>query len=374
MRFSRLLRLIGIPLTLLGGFGSSALGEPLPNGSKDSKAQSEYALWKIQSRRDPQNTVYLMGSVHVGQTCQVNSPTLEQAWQDAETVVFEVDAKDFNNSLSGESLSEQLKNASLPPGDRRLSEILGPEIYKKLLQKTLDFFRSGTPLSPSPNGASLEKSSEPSPDLLASSESGVATVPAPPVDGAPQDNANTSDPLPPFDFLDIFDSAYRPEFISWVLLTLNLSQSQLNLNCGTDMILMKRAIETNKPVTGLEKGSEQMALLNTLFQDVPDAEVQAWFATYLTGDPAEDLKKLTGAVESGDLKTIDRVITTGCQNTPKICSKLFDERNQAWFTRLQEMLSHQDDYLVVVGAGHLVGERGLLQLLKGDRYQVKRLN
>jgi uncharacterized protein YbaP (TraB family) len=315
-----------------------------------------------------------MGSVHVGQTCQVNSPTLEQAWQDAETVVFEVDAKDFNNSLSGESLSEQLKNASLPPGDRRLSEILGPEIYKKLLQKTLDFFRSGTPLSPSPNGASLEKSSEPSPDLLASSESGVATVPAPPVDGAPQDNANTSDPLPPFDFLDIFDSAYRPEFISWVLLTLNLSQSQLNLNCGTDMILMKRAIETNKPVTGLEKGSEQMALLNTLFQDVPDAEVQAWFATYLTGDPAEDLKKLTGAVESGDLKTIDRVITTGCQNTPKICSKLFDERNQAWFTRLQEMLSHQDDYLVVVGAGHLVGERGLLQLLKGDRYQVKRLN
>jgi hypothetical protein len=125
---------------------------------------------------------------------------------------------------------------------------------------------------------------------------------------------------------------------------------------------------------GSPKAQSEYALWKIQSRRVPDSEVQAWFATYLTENPAEELKKLTGAVEGGDLKTIDQVITTGCQNTPNIFSKLFDERNQVWFTRLQEMLSHQDDYLIVVGAGHLVGERGLLQLLKGDRYQVKRLN
>ena len=52
--------------------------------------------------------------------------------------------------------------------------------------------------------------------------------------------------------------------------------------------------------------------------------------------------------------------------------KLFDERNKQMATKIEDLLRTEKTYFVVVGAGHLVGKNGLLQLL-GKNHPVQQM-
>lgn len=48
-----------------------------------------------------------------------------------------------------------------------------------------------------------------------------------------------------------------------------------------------------------------------------------------------------------------------------------NSRNRRWVTRLLPLMSSGKSCLVVVGAGHLPGKQGLLQLLRNEGYTVE---
>jgi len=57
-----------------------------------------------------------------------------------------------------------------------------------------------------------------------------------------------------------------------------------------------------------------------------------------------------------------------------IYEKLVDERNKIMAGKVQEYLDATDgSYFVVVGAGHLVGKTGIVQLLREKGYSVEQL-
>ena len=60
---------------------------------------------------------------------------------------------------------------------------------------------------------------------------------------------------------------------------------------------------------------------------------------------------------------------------PAVYKRLNSDRNRAWLPRLRAMLddSDSDDSLVVVGAMHLLGEDGVVELLREAGYTVERL-
>jgi uncharacterized protein YbaP (TraB family) len=51
---------------------------------------------------------------------------------------------------------------------------------------------------------------------------------------------------------------------------------------------------------------------------------------------------------------------------PRLYDDLVDRRNRNWVPRLKALLARTDDTLVVVGALHLVGDRGLIALLERE--------
>jgi hypothetical protein len=51
---------------------------------------------------------------------------------------------------------------------------------------------------------------------------------------------------------------------------------------------------------------------------------------------------------------------------------LLDRRNQNWVIQLKTILPQQPVF-IAVGAGHLVGQKGLINLLKKEGYVVKPL-
>ena len=59
---------------------------------------------------------------------------------------------------------------------------------------------------------------------------------------------------------------------------------------------------------------------------------------------------------------------------PELFDELVDQRNQAWDRQLTEILRHGvKDYMVIVGALHLLGERGVIELLRQRGFEVRRL-
>jgi len=56
-----------------------------------------------------------------------------------------------------------------------------------------------------------------------------------------------------------------------------------------------------------------------------------------------------------------------------VVQKLFDERNVKMLAKIEGYLNSNGSYFVIVGAGHLVGKRGLVELLKSKGYAVEQL-
>jgi len=51
------------------------------------------------------------------------------------------------------------------------------------------------------------------------------------------------------------------------------------------------------------------------------------------------------------------------RNYPELYKTLVVDRNEAWVKQIKDLTTETDDYLVVVGALHLVGEDGVPSLL-----------
>ena len=76
------------------------------------------------------------------------------------------------------------------------------------------------------------------------------------------------------------------------------------------------------------------------------------------------------AWRSGDTAALARLMTGEYEDFPDLYRRLTVDRNRAWVGRLAALLNDRDDYLVVVGALHLVGPESVVDLLRQRGYQV----
>ncbi len=139
-----------------------------------------------------------------------------------------------------------------------------------------------------------------------------------------------------------------------------------------DLMLYQQAMAQGKPVTGLETPMEQMSLFDSfsesdqvaMLEDTLDNldELPRLFAELKAAYLARDLARL---VEVSDDSMND--------NNPHLVDefnrKLIVERNHRMVERMQPLLEGGQQF-IAVGALHLPGEDGLLQLLSQRGYTV----
>ncbi len=56
-----------------------------------------------------------------------------------------------------------------------------------------------------------------------------------------------------------------------------------------------------------------------------------------------------------------------------IYEKLIDERNRKMVSKIEDYLRGKGTYFVVVGAGHLIGEKGIVEVLRKKGLRVQQL-
>lgn len=118
----------------------------------------------------------------------------------------------------------------------------------------------------------------------------------------------------------------------------------------------------------LETPAEQIALFNAA--SVPDQIASLRGSMDEIDTDPEAFATLIAAWMAGDLATLERETQSLRSLSPALFQRLIVRRNTAWTTTLDARLKGTGRTVVVVGAGHLVGEDGLPARLRALGYSV----
>lgn len=168
--------------------------------------------------------------------------------------------------------------------------------------------------------------------------------------------------------------AYDTWFVGLMIGITEMQALGMDPMLGLDRHFAERALAAGKPVAGLETAAQQFAMFDGLgpeeqLQSLQDSlddiasveeEIGRMHALWRAGD-AGALYAMTGAEMKRDY--------------PALYERMNVARNRAWLPEIRAMLDAggSDDALVVVGAMHLLGEDGVVQMLRDAGYTVERL-
>lgn len=136
---------------------------------------------------------------------------------------------------------------------------------------------------------------------------------------------------------------------------------------GIDRHFLDAAREQGKPVRELESVDRQLDLFLNLDDELDDVLIEQLLDDM--GDLAGMTRRMVEAWQQGDAAALDAMLQEQSGDDPRLTAwyrRVVDDRNTAMADSLDHWLRGDVDVCVVVGAGHFVGERGLIRLL-GDR-------
>lgn len=169
-------------------------------------------------------------------------------------------------------------------------------------------------------------------------------------------------------------SGFEPWLVSLLISLREMAQIGFDAQLGLDRALMARAQGAGKPTLGLETADEQIAALDGM----SPLEQQQMLEDALDGIDGlrAEIDSLHRLWRDGDEPGLTReTIGEFRRKYPQLYARINIARNRAWLPKLQALLDGErsDDTLVVVGSMHLLGEDGLVALLRAKGYRVERL-
>jgi len=170
-----------------------------------------------------------------------------------------------------------------------------------------------------------------------------------------------------------FDAALyqgmKPWMAALTVAAFELTKHGYLANAGLDTYLSQRADETGKKRLALETAEFQVSL----FADLSPEQSLAFLRYTL-----EDLDAMIPEMDrmyldwrAGNVESIEKSLLEGFEEFPDVFEKMIANRNRAWMPRIEELLAGERDAMVVVGSAHLVGEQGVVNLLREKGYTVE---
>jgi len=163
-----------------------------------------------------------------------------------------------------------------------------------------------------------------------------------------------------------------PWAIGLELLELQYMQLGFDPEQGVEQQLERRAQTDGKPTSGLETVTEQLGVFETL-----SPEDQARFLDLVVTEMHEvesETQSVVAAWRTGDARKLAALLGDEYKSFPTLYRTLVTDRNRRWLPQIEKLLKDKDNYLVVVGALHLVGDGGLLELMRKDGFAAEALN
>jgi uncharacterized protein YbaP (TraB family) len=169
--------------------------------------------------------------------------------------------------------------------------------------------------------------------------------------------------LLPFSVLE----TYKPMMASSLL-------SEGDLPCegaiSMEQVIMGAAKEEGKKIKGLETMAQQAGFLDSIPYKYQAAELVKYIDSADT-DKGENqlMNQLFDAYRNQDLKKLEELMLDGDAGMSSFADILLYRRNINWVMKLKTLMMDKS-LLVAVGAGHLPGDKGVINLLRKAGYTV----
>lgn len=161
-----------------------------------------------------------------------------------------------------------------------------------------------------------------------------------------------------------FEESYarmKPFFLSELLFSKNMDDKVFY-----EMEIKKIADEKNIPQSGLETMTEQIEFLDEISIEDQLESILKTIRNY-TAETTE-FNQLVKSYIRQDLVALNKSFEA--DEDTLIKEKMVDKRNTTWIPKLRVLMQNKACF-IAVGAGHLAGENGLINLLKKQGYTVE---
>jgi len=164
---------------------------------------------------------------------------------------------------------------------------------------------------------------------------------------------------------------YEPWFAALQVTQIRLGQLGYDGTHGIESQLAQLTARDGKSTSGLETLQEQFDALDSL-----PADVQRDFLLQTIEDAAAidaDLDQIVAAWKAGDTRMLEGELLAGLEEFPALYENILVRRNRNWTRQIVEFTRSSKDYLIVVGALHLVGDDSVIRMLEDAGYQTRQL-
>jgi uncharacterized protein len=164
----------------------------------------------------------------------------------------------------------------------------------------------------------------------------------------------------------------QPWTLGLQLLEMQYAQLGFDPQQGVEQQLQHKAQADGKPISGLETIDDQLGVLQGM--SYPD---QAKFLDMIVSemhDVDSETASVVTAWRNGDSAKLAALLSDEYKTFPALYRMLVSDRNKRWIPQIEKLLHGNQDYFVVVGALHLVGDGGLLELMRKDGFPATSVN
>lgn len=253
-------------------------------------------------------TVYLLGSVHLAkEDLYPLNPLIERAFEDSDKLALEV----FMDQKTGAEANKKFRTSALyPPGDS-LDNHISDEV-RRMLDRQLK-------------------------------ESGIPNA------------AITS---------------FKPWFVSMILSVSEMQKLGFAPEFGIDSYFQKKA-EDRKEILSLETVDDQVNLFNNISDKVQELMLRESLET--VAQMEQIMRGTMEAWKKGDVRRLENLMLEPMQKPEykPLLQKVLIRRNQKMTRKIESYLQTDKTYFVIVGALHLVGQEGIVELLRARGYDVR---
>jgi uncharacterized protein YbaP (TraB family) len=304
-------KILSLAIALFGLWIAPAWAEPVHADRLAADDAARGTLYKVQHQ---DKTAYLFGTIHIGHTAfyPLDAQTMKALSSSARLVV------EFDSRNNGAVMDAMARYAFYPNGER-IDSYLSVRT-KQQLRRTLPRF-----------GLSFDK---------------VASM--------------------------------KPWMIANLLIGMDAERDGLSLQLGTEIFLLDFAARHALEVVELETADYRLALFDAMPPAQQEIYLQETLDEIASGEAKRKTQQLIQAWQKADGKVFrvlykelmaEKSLSAGFMRTV-----LLDQRNVAMASKIDTLLQRNGPSFVAVGLLHLIGDKGLPELLRKRGYAVQKLH
>jgi len=157
---------------------------------------------------------------------------------------------------------------------------------------------------------------------------------------------------------------FEPWYAAIVVTQLRLAQLGFDPAFGVETRIATDAGKRGKEIRGLETLEDQLGTLDSLSPEAQRLFLQSTLEE--AGEAGEIADSMITAWKAGDVKVLDTELLDSVRAQPEVYRALIIRRNEKFASAIGDLVNDRKNYLIVIGALHLVGPDSVLHMLSRD--------